>query len=741
MPTWKVVLATLGIGTLASICMIGVAYSMVKVPSVNATSTDQGASVFWSDGTPMMKIGSSRTIVRIDQMSKAVQTAVLAAEDHNFYHESAISPKGITRALVNDLKGGATQGGSTITQQYVKNAYLNQDQTLSRKFKEIFISVKVGKQQDKDTILQNYLNTIDFGRSANGVEAAAEAYFGVHAAELTVPQAAILAGTIKLPGYYDPAIASHRADTLRRYHEVLQGMAKWGGLSQADFAKYDGHLPKVKKLVKGNALAGQKGFLYERVKNALKGPGLNFTDHEIENGGLKVYTTWDKNLQDKAQRTVEADLKAKRMPKDTTRVGLVTMDPTKGEVLAAYGGKDFIKRQIDDAYYATAQVGSSFKPYVLAAALKDGIGLRTKMNGSAPQWFNTSGDSVPPNTAGASRFTNDEGNAPNPYVDLVSATAESLNTVYVPLGFKAGWRNVYNVAKDAGLPTHGLQDGKPGEGGFFLGQADVAPLYQASGYSTIANDGNYITPHSIKRVVDSQNKARTPKLEKRQVFPADVAHDVQYAMQAVVTRGTGRNAAVPGRQIAGKTGTTNNNIAAWFSGFTPKQLVTTVGMWRYRDKTSKHAAQSLPLQHVGIYSKINGGDLPAQIWHDYMTGALSLSKFNDVTQFPAPAYVGNTDESQTPPPSATPTPSNTPMPTCQPNQDPQVDHCLPDPGNPPNCQRHPNLPSCQTTPPGGGPTGPTCNPVLGCQTPPGNGGGGGGKGKNGQAQSARPLKD
>ena len=733
-------LATLGIGTLASICMIGVAYAMVKVPGVNETSTDQGASVYWGDSAPMMKIGSSRTIVRLDQVSKPMQAAVLAAEDRKFYHESAISPTGIARAVVNNLSGGDTQGGSTITQQYVKNAYLNQNQTLSRKFKEIFIAVKIGKSQSKDTILQNYLNTIFFGRGASGVEAASQAYFGEPASKLTIQQSAVLAATIKQPGYYDPAVKSHLADTVARYNFVLDGMVKIKAITPAQFATYKDHLPKVTKLKHGNALSGQKGFLYERVHNALSGMG--YTDQQIENGGLKVFTTWDKSLQDKAQRTVEADLKAKRMPKDT-RVGLVTMDPKKGEVLAAYGGKDFIARQVDDAYYATAQVGSSFKPYVLAAALKDGISLRTKMNGSAPQWFNTDGDSVPPNTAGSSRFTNDEGNAPNPYVDLVSATAESLNTVYVPLGFKAGWKNVYNLAKEAGLPAHGLDDGHPGEGGFFLGQSDVAPLYQASGYSTIANDGNYITPHSIRRVVDSQGKAKTPKLEKREVFPADVAHDVQYAMQAVVTRGTGRNAAIPGRQIAGKTGTTNNNNAAWFSGFTPQQLVTTVGMWRYRDKTSKHAARSLPLQHVGIYSKINGGDLPAQIWHDYMTGALSLSRFNDVTQFPPPAYVGNTDQSQTPPPSATPTPSNTPMPICRPGQNPQVDHCQPDPNNPPgNCQRHPNNPSCPTTPPGGSP-GPTCNPVLGCQTPPngGGGGGGGGKGKNGQAQSARPLKD
>lgn len=422
MPSWKLVLATMGIGTLASICMVGVAYAMVKVPTVNQTSTDQGATVYWNDGSQMMKIGSSRTVVQLNQISKPMQQAVVSVEDRNFYHESAVSPTGITRALINDLKGGSTQGGSTITQQYVKNAYLNQEQTISRKFKEIFISVKVGKQQDKDQILQNYLNTIFFGRGANGVEAAAQAYFGKHASALTVPEAAILAAQAKQPGYYDPAIKSHLQDTVNRYDIVLQAMVRSGAISQTDYLKYKDHLPKVKPRSKGNALGGQKGFLYERVKNALSGMG--YSDQQIENGGLKVYTTWDKTLQAKAQQTVENDLKARHMPKDT-RVGLVTMDPTKGEILAAYGGADFVKRQVDDAYYSTAQVGSSFKPYVLATALKKGISLKTIMNGKSPQYFTTDGDSVAAGTPGATRFINDEANAPNPYVNLVQATADS----------------------------------------------------------------------------------------------------------------------------------------------------------------------------------------------------------------------------------------------------------------------------------------------------------------------------
>jgi membrane peptidoglycan carboxypeptidase len=738
------VLAAFGIGTLATICMVGVAYAMVKVPTVNEASTDQGAQVFWSDGSLMMKIGSSRTIVPLNSISPNMQAAALAAEDRKFYHESAISPTGIGRAVINDLSGGDTQGGSTITQQYVKNAYLSQEQTISRKFKEIFISVKLGKQQDKDTILQNYLNTIFFGRQSYGVDAAAEAYFGVHADKLKVPQAAILAATIKQPGYYDPAQKDHLNDTVERYNFVLDGMVKIGKLSQADFLRYKDHLPKVIPIKKGDALAGQKGFMDERVRNALHGPGLDFSDAQIENGGLKVYTSWDKKLQAKAQSTVEGDLKAHGITARTyTRVGLVSMDPKKGEILAAYGGADFIKRQVDDAYYSTAQVGSSFKPYVLAAALKSGISLKTEFNGTSPGWFNTDGDRVAAGTPGSSKFSNDEANAPNPYVDLVSATADSLNTVFVPLGFKAGSMNVYNLAKDAGLPVHGLEDGHRGEGGFFLGQSDFAPVNQASGYSTIANDGTYITPHSIRYVLNSNGAMKKPKLETRSAFSQDVAHDVQYAMQAVVKQGTGKKAAIPGREVAGKTGTTNDNVAAWFSGFTPNQMVTTVGMWRYRDKDPKHKikAHSYPLQNVGDYRVgINGGDLPAQIWHDYMLGALSESKYKDVTHFDPPAYVGDTDQGQTPPPS--PTPTHTEMPTCMPNQDPVRDRCKPDPNQndpQPNCNLHPDRPNCPSQSP---PTQPSCG-IVGCHTPTkGPGGpGNGGQGQEQQAQAARPLKD
>ena len=383
-PSWKIVLAAMGIGTLASICMIGVAYAMVKVPTVNKDTTDQGSTIYYSDGkTPIATLGTSRQIVRLDQMSSNVQTAVLAAEDRNFYHESAISPTGIARAVINNVSGGDTQGGSTITQQYVKNAYLNQQRTFTRKFKEIFISVKVGKQQDKDTILQNYLNTIFFGRGANGIEAAAQAYYKVPAKALTVQQAAVLAASIKEPddgsgtSYYDPRSTGQKhVDAVARYNFVLQGMVKMGKLSDADYAKYKDHPAMTVKNSGGATFAGQKGYLIQRAKIALH--NMKFTDQELQTKGLKIYTTWDKNLQEKAKIAVEHNLKADHMPSDT-RVGLVSINPKNGEIEAAYGGKDYLKRFVDDAFYATAQVGSGFKPYVLATALSQDIGLKSQV--------------------------------------------------------------------------------------------------------------------------------------------------------------------------------------------------------------------------------------------------------------------------------------------------------------------------------------------------------------------------
>ncbi len=757
------VLAACGIGTLATICGIGVAYAMVKVPKVNADVLQQGSTIYWADqsgGKPevLARVGASRQIVPLSQISPNMQWAALAIEDHNFYHEPAISPRGILRALYNDLTGGETQGGSTITQQYVKNAYLNQNRTFTRKFKEIFIAIKVNKQLTKQKILENYLNTIYFGApnrdmlGAYSVETAAQIWYGTTAAKLTVPQAALLAANIKQPGYYTPLSKGQQlADTIKRYDLVLDGMVSMGKLSPADAAKYKGHLPKVRK-TSGNS-SGQNGYLIQRVTNVLKANG--FTEQEIETAGLKIYTTWDKAKQEDARKAVEAKLRG--LPKDV-RVGLVSINPNNGEVVAAYGGRDYNKRQVDDAFYSTAQVGSSFKPYVLAAALQQGIGLKSKFDASAPAWFDSNGDRVASGTPGGFEVHNDEGNPRQPIVDLITATQMSYNTVYVPLGFKTGTDNVVKLAESAGFEASKLAP-HVGQSGLFLGQADESPLVQAGGYATIANDGVYNRPHIIRKVTDSQGNPFHPErlknyISSHRAFSPEVARDVQYAMQAVVKYpGTGVRAALPGRPVAGKTGTTNGNKSAWFDGFTPHQLVTAVGMWRYDDAVTtgkhKHPGRFGYLTNIGGLARVNGGDFPAEIWHDYMEMALRGAP---VKQFDPPAWVGTPQIYATPSPTPTPTPTNTQKPQCLPNQDPTLDNCQPNGQNNQGpgsrfCLRHPAAPSCQTTgtsPPSN--PGGNCKPpfTLGCTTPPPDGGGNGpgGNQPNGtQAKAARPLKD
>ena len=532
------------------------------------------------------------------------------------------------------LYRGAAQGGSTITQQYVKNAYLTQQRTFTRKFKELFVAIKVGKEQDKDTILQNYLNTIYFGNGANGVEAAAKIYYNTSAANLTVPQAAVLAANVKQPGYYDPnSKGQQRIDTVERYNFVLDGMVKTGKLSDADFAKYKDHPPATQKRKGASTSAGQKGYLIQRVKNALH--NQKFTETDLETKGLKIYTTWDKDLVIKAKQAVEQKIAQSKMPKDT-RVGLVSINPTNGEIVAAYGGKDYLRRYVDDAFYSTAQVGSGFKPYVLATALSRSIGLKSTLDASAPAWIDTKGDRVNAGDGGAFQVHNDEGNPTNPVVNLITATQMSYNTVYVPLGYKAGTDNVFNLAEKAGLPADAMAPHR-GQSGFFLGQSSMSPLDQATGYATIANDGEYIRPHTIRKVLDSNfrpyKQANWKNIEHRRAFSPDVAHDTQYAMQAVLRApGTGVRAVAAGTPGGRQDRYHQREQAAWCQRLHPAPARDVGGNVALRRRGHQGRAQA-PRPLPGDAGLRRGSALPgqrwwlpAEIWHDYMSSALRASR-------------------------------------------------------------------------------------------------------------------
>jgi membrane peptidoglycan carboxypeptidase len=713
----------LGVGALGflGVCtLVGVAYAMTPVPKTpNQGVQDQASIFYFRDGkTEIGRIGVKRQIVDLKQVPGPVQDAVLAAENRSFRSDPGFSPSGIGRAVWNNVKGGATQGGSTITQQLSKNYYSDpNNRTMSRKFKELFISVKLENKYDKDQILQLYLNTIYFGRDTYGIQAAAQEYFHTNVAHLRTDQAALLAGMIQDPNK-DPRAKANRAYALQRYDYVLDGMVSMGRLNPDAAAKYKVRLPKIYAASKSGAFAGQNGYLLQRSKNALHSMGI--TDQMISKSGYRVVTTWDKDLQEAARRSVENYKKQKGFGKDV-RIGLASIDVRTGEMLAAYGGPDYLKQYFDDAYQSQIQAGSSFKPYVLAAALEQGIGLHSLFDTHSPQWFDGYGKSVRVGTAGSFKFQND-GNEQFGVKDLTFSTAHSLNTVYVPLGLKAGLSNVVKAAENAGIPKDS-PDLTAKIGGLSLGTASVRPLDQAAGFATFANKGRANTPHSIKAVYlnDADKKKnkywKKPPLENKN-HPAwgpeseGIAADATYAMQAVVKYGTGTRARLlDGRPVAGKTGTTNENKAAWFVGYTP-QVSTSVAMWRQKD--TKRGPKFYSLRGIGGYSQIYGGQLPADIWRDYMTVAMTGKP---VEQFPPPANIGETHKYATPTPTIkTPTPkpkrnncdrfgffkprcqnqNPTPNPTCQQNGGfPGQQQCPTPTPTRDQCDQFPNLPNCR----------------------------------------------
>ena len=622
---------SLGIGGLGLLLLIGLfwlGYALVKVPSASSISLAQSASVYYGDGkTQLGTVGArNRESVPLSQVPKPVQHAVLAAEDRNFYSEPGVSPLGTLRAALVDLRhGDFVEGGSTITQQYVKNAYLTQQRTLTRKVKEFFISIKIGQTHTKDQILDDYLNTIYFGRGAYGIEAASKAYFGKDVSALTPEEGAVLAASIQAPSYLDPT--KHPDAAHARWNYVLDGMVKKNWMTAADraAAKYP---TDFVPLGSANGMSGPNGYLLATVETELEAHGIS--ENQINRGGLKIVTTFDNGTQTAAVNAVNALVGNGKVPPDV-RTSLVAVEPGTGKVLAMYGGADYLTRPFNDATQSIPPMGSTFKPFVLAAALKSNIPLTTKFNGRSPQ------------VIAGQKYVNDSGEQFG-NIDLVTATAHSVNTVFVQLGEKVGINNVIAAAHAAGLPqsTH-----LSANGSMLLGSDSTHPIDEAAAYATFAANGVYASPYVVQKVTDASGKVLyQKKLQNKQVFSAGVAADVTYALQQVIKSGTGTAAAI-NRPAAGKTGTTSGNVSAWFTGYTP-QLSAAVTMFR------DHNA---PLQGIAGYAQIYGGTLPAKIWSTFMQAALAHTK---VVNFPPRANVG---APPSPPPSSSAPPSSPASPS------------------------------------------------------------------------------
>jgi membrane peptidoglycan carboxypeptidase len=630
---------------------VGVVYASTDVPSPDSITNAQTTVVYYSDGTTVMaRLGDeNRTNVALDQIAEPARNAVLAAENRSFYSDPGISFTGILRAAWNNLTGCSTQGGSTITQQYVKNAFLTSDQTFSRKFQELFLAIKLDNNYEKDEILDNYLNTIYFGRGAYGIEAAANTYFGVPAAQLTAQQGAVLAVLIRSPSHYDPAENPEVATN--RWGLVLDAMVDEGWLSKAerDASAYPPVLPKATSAL--GIPAGPEGLIVQRAMSELKGQG--YSEEQLRAGGLRITTTVDKAAQDAAVASVTDVMQGEP---GNLRQALVAVDPKTGAVRAYYGGPLGSGEGAIDYAQAQRQPGSSVKPYVLATALEQGISVTARRDGSSPQTFPDRPDKPVRNSGGASC----------PACTLQEAITRSLNTTFYGLTYELGPDNVRDtMRKAAGLSDTwkgGILDGDttladPQTGGtgagLGIGQYEMRPVDQAVGFGTFAAGGIQRDPYFVAKVTDSAGGVLLENAGDpgKQVISPDVANDVTYAIEGVAQYS--HRALNGGRPVASKTGTVGStdadNSDAWMVGYTPS-LSAAVWMGTDGNQPIVNAQRRI----------IYGSGLPGAIWQKFMDTVLAGTPEEKLPA--APIIKGDTGEGVAVPSETAPATSSAPAP-------------------------------------------------------------------------------
>jgi len=635
----------LALGVLGLVA-VGIAYARTDIPSPNELATAQASIVYYSDGkTEMARLSDAqgnRESVPLAKVPEHMQKAMLAAEDQDFYQNNGISPTGIARAVLVAIKGGqATQGGSTITQQYVKNYFLTADRTLSRKAREILISMKIDKQESKDQILENYLNTIYYGRGAYGIETASKAYFDKDVSKLTPAESAFLAAVIRGPSLYDPALGDKQeANAKERSGFILDAMVEKGWLTQeerdaATFPEFPKYKPRTQ--------SGPNGYLTQMIKNEVVDK-YKIPQSDIDRGGLRIVSTVDKNKQSDMVKAVRAE-----RPEDTpsVHVGMASIKPGDGGIVALYGGEDYTKRQQNAATQDKMQAGSTFKIFTLIAALQSGdYSLNSRLSGASPQYFKEFADPGAPTASGRRGRVKNFGNENFGQIDLRTATGHSVNTVYAQLNIDATPQKSSKAAKDAGVRS-------PLEANManVLGTDYVTVLDMATAYATIAAEGVRANPYIVKEIRFQDKSVPTikAKVVKQLVFDKDLMSDVIDAMTYPVNGGTARYVGENlGRPAAGKTGTSESFRSAWFNGYVP-QLQAAVGLYR-----SGKNGEELPMENLPNAGSITGGTYPARIWTAYMKAALEGTK---VVPFPKPAGINK--NADPPPPTTTQAPPTT----------------------------------------------------------------------------------
>lgn len=588
---------------------LGFGYIFAAYQSLPAVGNNMrpavSSQVFDSHGRLITTLHSdqNRLPIDINKVPQNLQNAFIAAEDNRFYEHIGIDPIGIFRAIFANLTNrGIAQGGSTITQQLAKNAFLSQEQTLKRKIQEAMLALEIEHKYSKKEILEMYMNQIYFGQGAYGIQTAAKTYFNKDVNELTLTQCAMLAGLPKSPNYYSPF--NNLNEAKKRKNVVLDQMVKYGYVSAAeaeDAKNQDLGLSKSHQSKEADEYASFIDYVSQQVAK-------KYGDDALYKEGLKIYTTMDVDKQHAAVRAM------RNLPNNYTdengltqpQAAIVSIDPKTGHILAMVGGRG--QDSFNRASMAVRQPGSAFKPFVYLTALQHDMTPDTTMNDQPV----TYGGWSPKNAGGSYSGT----------MTLSDALAHSVNTIAVQLADQVGTKNIIANAKKMGITTLDAKDDNLAMalGGLTKG---VTPLEMASAYGTFANKGVHVKPTAIVKILDRNGNvledASTLEKEetKTRVMSEREAYEMTTMLEGVIDHGTGT--AAIGRPAAGKTGTTDDNKDAWFVGYTP-DIVTAVWIG---DDTGSHSL-----------GEIYGGTIPAEIWKDYMSSATSDESGGD---FSAPS--------------------------------------------------------------------------------------------------------
>jgi membrane peptidoglycan carboxypeptidase len=553
--------------------------STVAAALTPLTSTfDEGSTVYASDNkTVLAVLRASRTQlpVQLSAVAPILIKAVLDTEDERFYEHGGIDLPSTIRALLNNSEGNNLQGGSTITQQLVKQVYVGSRRNVTRKLREAVIADRLEKLYTKDQILNAYLNTIYLGSGAYGVEAAAEAYWGETAAQLTLPQAALLAGLIQAPSGDDPV--NFPANARARRAEVLARMVHYKTITQAESNAANAKALPTSATITPQRLTGIDGYYVEQVETQLLSAGsplgstLDQREALLFDGGLKIYTNLNVGNQAQAEAAVLAGTPANTQG---LQEALVAMNPANGNVLAMIAGQNYAKHPLDIVTQGREQPGSGFKIFTLLAALKAGDTIADPVDGTAPCAIGFPGNTGYLTDGGAH---NDEGDGQVGETTILNATAQSLNCAYLRIAHQIGLPAVIKEAERLGIPASEIA-GYSEEPSVVIGTAPVAPLQMAAAYATLASGGTYHAPQFLNHIIDRTGTTLyREKVKGKVVVGPKIVREADTAFQAVVQDGTGRVAQIPDREVAGKTGTNSGPTSAWFNGYTP-QVETTVWM-------------------------------------------------------------------------------------------------------------------------------------------------------------------